>query len=50
MAGDSTLANTKNDADWSEHEKTYAGFLTLLKVTAVASAITVALIIYLLKH
>jgi hypothetical protein len=35
------------DADWSEHEKTYNGFIWLLKFSAAASAITL-IALYLL--
>lgn len=38
MASDRGSAST--GADWAEHEKTYNGFLWLLKFSAAGSAIT----------
>ncbi|CAJ0881798.1 hypothetical protein AMST5_03279 [freshwater sediment metagenome] len=38
MASNRESAST--DADWSEHMKTYNGFLWLLKFSAAASAVT----------
>lgn len=45
MASDRGSASM--DADWSEHLKTYNGFIWLLKFSAGASAVTLALL-YLL--
>lgn len=45
MASDRASAST--DADWAEHVRTYNGFIWLLKFSAVASAITLA-VLYLL--
>jgi hypothetical protein len=45
MASDRGSAST--DADWAEHEKTYNGFLWLLKFSAGASALTLAVLYFL---
>jgi hypothetical protein len=42
MASDRGSAST--DADWSEHVKTYNGFIWLLKFSGGASAITLILL------
>jgi hypothetical protein len=38
----SNRGSASTDADWSEHLKTYNGFLRLLKISAAASAATLA--------
>jgi len=38
------------DMDWAEHEKTYNGFLWLLKFSAAASAITLLALFFFLAR
>jgi hypothetical protein len=45
MASDRGSAST--DADWSEHVKTYNGFIWLLKFSGAASAITLFALYFL---
>ncbi|WP_424360852.1 aa3-type cytochrome c oxidase subunit IV [Methylocystis parvus] len=43
----SNRGSASTDVDWSEHVKTYNGFLWLLKFSAAASAITLAALYFL---
>ncbi|WP_457798755.1 aa3-type cytochrome c oxidase subunit IV [Methylocystis sp. S23] len=43
----SNRGSASTDADWAEHEKTYKGFLWLLKFSAAGSAITLLALYFL---